>query len=316
MKIISIKEIEKPTETYNLHVADNHNYFANGLCVSNCHRFASNETSAIVKETINCKYKWGFTGTLPGDPVMKMELLGLFGIPKSYISSAGLIDRGLATPININSIIFKYDRNDKNIFNACKGYQKQLKFIKEHEKRNKFIVDLTSKLKNNTLLLFSHTQHGKTLFYDMMKKLYPNVEVNNKNITGKKSFEFQEQFGIYFINGEDDTITREKTRKVLEEHDNAILISNYSILGTGVNIRKLHSLVMASPLKAYTTITQSIGRGMRLHESKDVFNVYDLVDSTNVRTNGGIFWKQYQHRLKTSYNPENFPVKEYKINLF
>jgi hypothetical protein len=217
MKLKSIKEINYNGCTYNLHVKDNHNYFANNINVSNCHRFASTETSAIVKETLSCKYKWGFTGTLPEDPSMKMELLGLFGIPKSYISSSGLIERGLATPININSIIFKYNNNDKNIFRACVGYQKQLKFIKEHEKRNKFIVNLTCNLKNNTLLLFSHTEHGKTIFYDLMKKLYPNVEVKNKNITGKKSFEFQKQYGVYFIAGSDDTKIRELTRRALDE---------------------------------------------------------------------------------------------------
>ncbi len=30
-KIISIKEIRKPEYTYNLHVQDNHNYFANNI---------------------------------------------------------------------------------------------------------------------------------------------------------------------------------------------------------------------------------------------------------------------------------------------
>ena len=56
------------------------------------HRFASEETSAIVSETKNCKFKWGFTGTLPEDPVQKMQLLGLFGMPKTYVTSRQLID--------------------------------------------------------------------------------------------------------------------------------------------------------------------------------------------------------------------------------
>ena len=282
------------------------------------HRFASDETAAIVKETVNCKYKWGFTGTLPEDPIMKMELFGLFGLPKTYITSAGLIERGLATPIKINSIIFKYNNVDKGVFKDAKVYTKQLKIVKEHEARNEFIVNLTAKLRGhgNNLILFQHTDHGKGLFLDVMKKLYPDVEVTNKDISGKKSYEFQEQYGVYFLNGEDDAKTREKTRQVLEKHDDAILIANYALLSTGVNIKKLHNMVLASPLKAYTTVTQSIGRGMRLHESKKEFVVYDLVDSTNFRNLGGIFYKQYLHRKATSYNPEEFPVKEFEINLF
>ena len=283
------------------------------------HRFASDETAAIVKETINCKYKWGFTGTLPEDPIMKMELFGLFGLPKTYITSAGLIERGLATPIKINSLIFKYSNNDKNIFKEVgKLYAKQLKFLKDHDKRNEFIVNLSCKLRShgNSLVLFQHTDHGKLLFLDVMKKLYPGVEVENKDITGKKSFEFQERYGVYFLNGEDDAKTREKTRQVLEGHNDAILIANYALLSTGVNIKKLHNMVLASPLKAYTTVTQSIGRGMRLHETKKEFTVYDLVDDFGVRKPGGIFYKQYEHRKNTSYNPEEFPINEREFNLF
>jgi superfamily II DNA or RNA helicase len=282
------------------------------------HRFASNETAAIVKETVNCKYKWGFTGTLPEDPIMKMELFGLFGLPKTYITSAGLIERGLATPIKINSIVFKYDNVEKGLFKEAGNFTQQLKFVKDHEKRNEFIVNLTCKLRNhgNSLVLFQHTEHGKSLFIDVMKKLYPDVEVQNKDITGKKSFEFQEQYGVYFLNGEDDAKTREQTRTVLESHDDAILIANYALLSTGVNIKKLHNMVLSSPLKSYTTVTQSIGRGMRLHETKKEFVVYDLVDDFGYRKPGGIFYKQYEHRKNTSYNPEEFPVHEREFALF
>lgn len=290
------------------------------------HRFASEVTSEIVKSTINCKYKWGFTGTLPDDPTMKMQLLGLFGLPKTYITSRELIDRGLATPIHINSIVFNYSEMDKKIFKACSvktgraqsAYPQQLKFIKEHEKRAEFITNLTVKLRTqgNTLVLFQHTEHGKSMFYDVMKKLHPDVLVENKDITGKKSFEFQEKHGVYFLNGEDDAKTRENTRKILEEHNDAILIANFALLSTGVSIKKLHNLVMASPLKSYTTVTQSIGRLMRLHKDKSVANVYDCIDNMGMKKPGGIFYKQYEHRKNTSYNTEQYPINEVHFNLF
>lgn len=288
----------------------------NYVICDEAHRFASEETSAIVKKTINCQYKIGFTGTIPDNPIQKMELLGLFGMPKTYITSSELIDRKLATPIKINSIIFQYNKTDKNIFRNAGNYPKQLKFIKEHEKRNEFIVNLVLKLKQNKLVLFQHTEHGKTIFSEIMKKKYPELILQNKYITGKKSFDFQEQYGIYFLNGEDDARTREKTRKILEKTEDTILVANFALLSTGVSIKRLHHLIMASPLKSYTTITQSLGRGMRLHESKDVFNVFDLTDNFGVYKPGGIFYKQYIHRKNTSYNPENFPIKEVNFNLF
>lgn len=67
---------------------------------------------------------------------------------------------------------------------------------------------------------------------------------------------------------------------------------------------------MASPLKSYTTISQSIGRLVRLHESKEEANIYDIVDDLGTRKPTGPFWKQYQERLQKSYNPEGIPVTE------
>jgi superfamily II DNA or RNA helicase len=274
------------------------------------HRYASDVTSSIVKESSNAKYKWGFTGTLPEDPVMKMMLFGLFGLPKRYIRSSELIERGLGTPIKIKTIVVDYNTQDKRLFKECKGYQKQLNFVKQHEKRQELLINLSTKLSGNTLILGQHTEHLKSIFIDIMAKLHPDVEVKNKDITGKKSFEFQENYGVYFINGEDDAATREKTRKIIEDHDNSITVANFAVMSTGANIKKLHNLVLGSPLKSYTTITQSIGRLMRLHPDKSEAVVYDIVDNFGMRGFSGIFYKQYQARKSTSYNPEGFPVQE------
>ena len=312
MKILEIKKINYNGDTYNLHVEDNHNYYANGLLVSNCHRYKSDVAGSIVKETLNSKIKLALTGTLPEDDIDKLELLGIFGKPKTYMTSKELIERGLGTPIKINSIQLLYNDNDRGIFRHLKNYNQQLSFIKEHEKRNALITNLSCSLLGNTLVLFQHTDHGKDLFLRIMKKKYPDVEVENKDITGKKSFEFQQKYGVYFLNGEDDAITRERTRKILEEHSDAILVANFALLSTGVSIKRLFHLIFASPLKSYTTITQSIGRGMRLHPDKKLFNVYDICDKFTPKC---IFMKQYEERCRHSYNSEEFPIVEREFHL-
>lgn len=83
--------------------------------------------------------------------------------------------------------------------------------------------------------------------------------------------------------------------------NNAILIASYPTMSTGVNIKRIHNIIFASPLKSYVAITQSIGRGIRLHPEKSVLNVYDLVDDF------ATFRKQLAHRIETSYTPEGFP---------
>lgn len=286
------------------------------LIADECHRYSSDVTSDIITELGKTKMRWGFTGTVPDEASDKMLLEGLFGPVFNMVSARQLINAGLGTPIVINALWLNYSDSVLNRFRD--QYQKALKALKEYEPRNDLIANLAFKLlsKNqNTLVLYSHTEHGKTLFKKIVELVHPGTELKPADITGPKSFAKQQGLGVYFINGEDDAKTREMTRQALSHAEGAILVSNYAILGTGINIKSLHNLILASPLKSYTTITQSIGRGIRLHESKDKFNVYDIVDNTAKRGTGGQFVRQYRHRLETSYQPEGYEVENRYLNI-
>ena len=303
------------------------------------HRFSGDEVSDIIKKANKVQIRLGFTGTMPEDAGAKLTLIGLFSFPKYYITSAELIKRGLATPTQINTIFLDYSKDFKNIINNEKEYPKKLTLIKEHKNRQKFITNLACKLNGNTLVLGQHLNHLKDMYLSIMKKLYPEVEeIENKNITGKYSFDFQKQYGVYYISGSDDSKTREYTRKILEHKlyktdkglmfDNEItnekiikelpqiLISNYSILSTGVNIKRLHNMIFASPLKSYNSITQSIGRGLRLSKDKSRFNVFDIVDCLGYKKHkSGVFYRSYEHRVQTSYNREGYLIREFAYNI-
>lgn len=303
------------------------------------HRFAGDEVSDIIRTAEKVKIRLGFTGTLPEDKCAKLTLIGLFNFPKYYITARQLIDRGLATPANINTIFLDYSREFKTLINNTKEYSAKLTLIKEHQNRLKFITKLTSRLKGNTLLLGQHVNHLKDMYLSVMHELYPEVkEIENKYITGKHSFDFQKQYGVYYLSGSDDSKTRELTRKILEHKlyktdkglrfDNEItdetiinelpqiLISNYAILSTGVNIRRLHNMIFAAPMKSYNAITQSIGRGLRLAKDKTKFNVFDIVDCLGTKKpKSGVFYRAYEHRLETSYKRESYIVKEFTYNI-
>lgn len=286
------------------------------IIADECHRYSSDVTSSIIEELKDTTMRWGFTGTIPDEPADRMQLEGLFGPVFNLVTARELIDKGLGTPIVINSLWLNYS---PDTLNTLRGqYQTALKKLKEYEPRNDLVTKLATRMFNNnqnTLVMYSHTEHGKTLYRKIVQQLYPDVVLTAKDITGPKSFEVQQRLRVYFINGEDDSLTRELTRQALANDTGAVLVSNYAILGTGINIKSLHNLIMASPLKSYTTITQSIGRGIRLHETKDRFNVYDIIDNTNKRGTGGSFVRQYKHRLELSYLPEGYDVIDYHLNI-
>ena len=283
-----------------------------------CHRNAGEVSSTCASSLITTRYRFGFTGTIPEDPVLAYRLVGLFGKATRFITAKELIKRGLGTPIKVVTTIFYYHGSMLHALRDATQWNAQLKLLKEYAPRNEYIAKMAlerMRANENTLVLFSHTEHGKELYRTIMGILEPKLAITNANIVGKHSFAFQSPHHVYFINGEDDSATRELTRQILEHENGAILVANYAILSTGVNIRKLHNLVLASPLKAYTTITQSLGRGIRKHDTKECFTVYDLVDNLTPVNLGGVFVRQYKHRVKTSYQPESYPITVTNANI-
>ncbi len=97
----------------------------------------------------------------------------------------------------------------------------------------------------------------------------------------------------------------------------AIILGNYSVVSTGTNFKNLHSIVYCSSLKSYTKIVQSIGRGMRLHSSKSMVNIYDCVDiltSTGKEEKPNYVLKHFYERL-TYYIEDEYPINEKEIQL-
>lgn len=279
------------------------------------HKESGDVVSSILKESMNTKIKLGFTGTLPEDPIAKMTLLGLFGEPYTVITAKELIQRGLATPVKIKSVFLNYSKPEITMFRELKDYQKQLKYIKDNEKRLEVILKIALGMRQkdkNTLILYQHTEHGKQIYSEIFKRLNPGESLSEKDLTGKNAFEFQKEHNLFFMNGEVKGHIREKQRNLLEEVSGSILIAPYQVMSTGVNLRNLHFLILASPLKAFTTISQSLGRLMRKHPSKTEAIIFDIVDNLGKSC---IFMKQYNHRVEASYIPEEFEIQRVDVSM-
>lgn len=234
------------------------------------HRFSSECTSKLVLDSRNAKYKLGFTGSIPKEKTSRMTLTGLFGMEFDIINSAELIEMGLGTPIKIHGIKLVHTLENSQKIRKYMDYLDRVKFIAKIEARNDLICRLSkllaSKSAGSTLILYTLIDHGVSIY---------------KEITGEEpgDFERQKELGVFFMEGSVKAKEREAMRNAMDEMSNAIMIANYSLLSTGVNIKSLRYAIFASPLKSYTAIVQSLGRGIRVSSGKEVFEVYDLVDS-------------------------------------
>lgn len=233
------------------------------------HRFSSDCTSQLVLDSSGAKYKLGFTGTLPKAKTSLMTLLGLFGIYMNIIESHELISMGRGTPIKIHGIKLTHTAQNSFEISRYKEYLDRIKFIHDIEERNVIITklarNLSQKNMGSTLILYNLIDHGVQIF---------------RGITGEDpgDIERQEELGVFFMDGSVRAKDREFMRVALDKNPEAILVANYSLLSTGVNIKSLRFAIFASPLKSFTSITQSLGRGIRTAEGKEVFEVYDIID--------------------------------------
>ena len=252
------------------------------------HTFAAKSLKTIMHKTTSCPYKFGLTGTLDDAESHHLVLEGLFGSVKKVTTTKQLMDSKQISELKIIGIVLTYSKKECII----RDYNKEIKFITEHPQRNNLIRNLCIDLKGNTLVLFSLIKHGQ-LLHELIKE---RADVNRKT---------------FFVFGGTDSDTREKIRGIVETERDSIVVASFGVFSTGINIRNLHNIIFASPYKSRIRNLQSIGRGLRTHESKAGAKLYDIADNFN---NNNHTIKHFVKRIGI-YNQEEFDYEIVKINL-
>jgi len=258
------------------------------------HQFKAKSLTSIMEKLYECPYRFGFTGTLDGSLTNETTLEGLFGPVEKVTTTSKLMEQGHVAELKIKNLILQYK---PEIRKQCKDYdyQTEIDFLVRYEPRNRFITNLASSLKGNSLVLYQFVdKHGKVL-YDMISK---------KNTDRK----------IFYIHGGVDAEDREEVRAIVEKENDAIIVASYGTFSTGINIRNLHNVVFASPTKSRIRTLQSIGRGLRTTEGKNNVTIYDIADDLKYKTHTNFTLQHLVERLEI-YNSENFNYKIYNMEI-
>lgn len=80
----------------------------------------------------------------------------------------------------------------------------------------------------------------------------------------------------------------------------------------GVNIKRLDSIIFASPSKSKIRNLQSIGRVLRKGNGKDKATLYDIVDDLQWKSKKNFAVQHFMERVKI-YSEEGFEFKIYNI---
>jgi superfamily II DNA or RNA helicase len=159
--------------------------------------------------------------------------------------------------------------------------------------RLSFVTDTLLKIKKNQLVLFYRVDYGKSLFDEIRNKC-------NRR--------------IFYIDGGTDKELREEYKKQMEDGEEKILVASFGTFSTGINIKNLHSVSLTESFKSDVIIRQSIGRGLRKHETKDKLIILDFVDDFRFENFTNYL---YRHSIKRReiYDEQKFPYEIKTLNL-
>lgn len=230
--------------------------YVDTLVVDECHTIKkSNKISKMVSK-ITTNNKFGLTGTLPDNKPDEWNILGKLGKVIYDKDSYELRLESYLTNVDVKVINVKY--NDKPLYvSGNNNFKTELDFIYTNNFRNNVIDNICNKFNNNSLILVNHLAHGDALY--------------NKLSQSKDK-------QVFFVKGEVEVETRDEIKKIMESNSNVICIAMSSIFSTGINIKNIHMIMFASGGKSFIRTIQSIGRGLRLHESKNKLLIIDICD--------------------------------------
>ena len=276
-------------------------YFDNydAVLVDECHGATAVSIKSILSKCRNAEYKIGFTGTMHEHETDQMTTVAYIGPVVYELKTKDLIENKQVSDLTIVNTFVRYTDED---IQRCKDrtYQSELEYI-EADDRRMGVLD--------TIIKVARPKDENILILCTKKEPMFKVE---KYIREK----YKDEFDIKLYHGEIKADERESIRGEVENSKKCIIIGTYGSISTGVSIKRLHHVVFFSSYRSKVKVLQSIGRGLRLHDTKKKMLVWDIIDDlSRVNRNGNI---TYNHLMKhwvedrmRYYKDQGFDTKKY-----
>lgn len=254
------------------------------VCCDESHTAKVKSIQTIFKNLNHVNFRFGVSGTakitdkVSNQKATAFTLESLLGPKIQTIKSKKLMDLGYVSPVRIEVKILDYlpesqrkqlkEIKKKQSINGNKLYSLERKLVINNSTRNEYILDLASKQRGVTLLLFADikNEYGKTMFNLLNEKL--------KNTNSE----------VYYLDGSSNLDIRQMAIEEVNNNDskNIFIFASFGIFSTGINIPSIENIFLLESYKSEIIIKQSIGRGMRLFKNKEKVVIYDFVDDFTI----------------------------------
>ena len=249
----------------------------------------------------NARLRIGMTGTLDKSKKIHMQRIkSILGNPIISVTNKQMIDRGVSAKPHIRMVPIDQPTNLEQQIGAIaqkKGivggstsdlmmYQLAYQLgVVQNSYRNSIIAQLANATaeqldKQAGLIIVNSIEHGENICKELDKL----------------------DADYLFIQGKDDTETREKALTKVRNGELKILIGT-KIIDTGIDVDRFKALILCSSGKSYISLLQRIGRILRMRKDKKEVIVFDLLVKTSE-----ILYKHGKQRIRY-YKEQGFDVK-------
>lgn len=282
--------------TYQSLVKKDKEYFSqfDAVIVDETHKAKSNSIKTILQKCTNAKYKYGLSGTIPKDGTLdKLTLMSQTGPVISEVKANFLQNQGHIAKCVVKVIEMQYATDSQrqafqelaqNKYENKDVFQLEQNFVINTPSRLDFISSVIARVPRNSLVLFHRIEHGKRLYEKLRQD-------SNKR--------------VFYVDGGTDKDIREEYKKKMEAGEEVVIVASYGTFSTGISIKKIHNIFFTESFKSEVIIRQSIGRGLRQHESKDKVLIVDFVDDIRTEEWDNYLFKHGKARQKI-YKQEKF----------
>ena len=225
------------------------------------HRACGSATKATmfskVLNNLAARYKYGLSATLHrADGLIKCTyaLVGgvAYTVPDNVVNTMRVEIQKKDTGVQISRKCLDTD--------GTLVYARLINYLAEHPARNELITLNIQELacKGHSIILLSDRVEHLNIIYNMLAKPFKEYAV--------------------ILHGKVKKADRELALEQMRNKEKHILLATYQLAKEGLDVPCLDRLLLATPVKDYAIVVQSVGRIARVCEGKGTPVVYDYVD--------------------------------------
>ena len=273
------------------------------VMIDETHKAKAHSIKSILEKCTEADRIFGVSGTIPKpDTLDRLTLMAYTGPVIQKVMADQLIREGYISPVEVKILEMNYApdsvRESFKFLTRTEEDRKRLLSLEQNYTtqdtlRTNFITDTILKIGKNQLVLFYRVDYGK-LLHDTLR---------NKSTRR-----------VFYIDGSTDKDLREEYKAQMEEGEGKILVASFGTFSTGINVKNLHYVSLTESFKSDVIIRQSIGRGLRKHETKDKLTILDFVDDFRFENFENYLYRHSKKRREI-YDEQKFPYTVKSIDL-